>query len=40
MYLKHFGLLGFPFDKDIPAEDLFVSAALLELSVRLATSSR
>jgi hypothetical protein len=35
MYVKHFGLLGFPFDKDIPAEDLFVSTAMQELSVRL-----
>ena len=35
MYLKHFGLTAFPFDKQIPAEDLFVSAALHELAVRL-----
>lgn len=35
MYLKHFGLTGFPFDKQIPAEDLFLSAALHELAVRL-----
>ena len=35
MYLKHFGLTGFPFDKDIPADELFVSAAMRELSVRL-----
>ena len=35
MYRKHFGLTGFPFDKEIPAEDLFVSAAMQELSVRL-----
>jgi type II secretory pathway predicted ATPase ExeA len=35
MYLKHFGLTAFPFDKQIPAEELFVSAAMHELSVRL-----
>jgi len=35
MYLKHFGLTGFPFDKAIPADELFVSAALRELAVRL-----
>jgi general secretion pathway protein A len=36
MYQKHFGLLRFPFDKEIPAEDLFVSASMHELAVRLA----
>ncbi len=36
MYLKHFGLTRYPFDKDIPAEELFVSAAQQELAVRLA----
>jgi len=35
MYRQHFGLTSFPFDKDIPAEELFVSAAMHELSVRL-----
>lgn len=35
MYLKHFGLTGFPFDKAIPADELFVSSAMHELSVRL-----
>lgn len=35
MYRKYFGLTGLPFDKEIPAEDLFVSAAMQELSVRL-----
>ena len=28
MYRTHFGLTGFPFDKDIPADELFVSAAM------------
>jgi general secretion pathway protein A len=36
MYLKHFGLTAFPFDKEIPADELFVSAAMSELAVRLA----
>lgn len=35
MYRKHFGLSGFPFDKEIPADELFVSSAMHELSVRL-----
>lgn len=35
MYLKHFGLTGFPFDKDIPADELYVSTAMHELTVRL-----
>jgi type II secretory pathway predicted ATPase ExeA len=35
MYLKHFGLTAFPFDKEIPADELFVSSAMHELSVRL-----
>lgn len=35
MYRAHFGLTGFPFDKQIPAEELFVSAGMQELSVRL-----
>lgn len=35
MYLKHFGLNRFPFDRDIAAEDMFVSQSLAELSVRL-----
>lgn len=36
MYLKHFALTAFPFDKEIPADELFASAALQELAVRLA----
>lgn len=36
MYLKHFGLAAFPFDKEIPADELFISSALHELGVRLA----
>jgi len=36
MYLKHFGFNRFPFDKDIPAEDMFVGQSMAELSVRLA----
>ena len=35
MYLQHFGLVCFPFDKEIPADELFASAALQELDVRL-----
>ena len=35
MYRTHCGLTGVPFDKDIPADELFVSAAMHELSVRL-----
>ena len=36
MYLSHFGLTCMPFDKQIPADELFTSAALQELGVRLA----
>lgn len=35
MYLQHFGLTDFPFDKQIPADELYVSTAMQELSVRL-----
>jgi type II secretory pathway predicted ATPase ExeA len=35
MYLKHFGLNRFPFDRDIAAEDMFQSQSMAELSVRL-----
>jgi type II secretory pathway predicted ATPase ExeA len=35
MYRRHFGLAAPPFAKDIPADELFVSAAMQELSVRL-----
>ena len=35
MYLKHFGLSRFPFDRDIAAEDMFTSQSMAELSVRL-----
>lgn len=35
MYLKHFGLTLFPFGKEIGADELFPSASLTELGVRL-----
>jgi len=35
MYLKHFGLNRFPFDRDIAVEDMFQSQSMAELSVRL-----
>lgn len=35
MYLKHFGLNRFPFEKDIAAEEMFQSQSMAELSVRL-----
>ncbi len=35
MYLKHFGLTRFPFDKDLAADELFVSSAMRELATRL-----
>jgi general secretion pathway protein A len=35
MYRKHFALTRHPFDKDLAADDLFESAALDELSMRL-----
>jgi len=35
MYRKHFGLARHPFAKDLAPEDLFASAALQELQVRL-----
>lgn len=35
MYLKHFGLTRFPFDKEIAADELFVSSAMRELATRL-----
>jgi type II secretory pathway predicted ATPase ExeA len=35
MYRKHFALTRHPFDKDLPAGDLFPSASLLELKTRL-----
>lgn len=35
MYLKHFGLHRFPFDRDIAVEDMFQSQSMQELSVRL-----
>lgn len=35
MYRKHFGLLFYPFDKDIPPEEMYRSAAMDEASVRL-----
>ena len=35
MYLKHFAFTRFPFDKDVPTEEMFVSAGMAELSVRL-----
>ncbi len=35
MYRKHFGLTRHPFGKDLPPEELFVSAAARELETRL-----
>lgn len=35
MYLRHFGLRHFPFDKEVPVDELFVSAAMDELKTRL-----
>jgi general secretion pathway protein A len=35
MYLKHFGLLAYPFGKDIPPEEMYTSASMAELAVRL-----
>jgi general secretion pathway protein A len=35
VYLKHFGLTRFPFDKELAADDLFVSAGMRELATRL-----
>lgn len=35
MYLKHFGLVRYPFDKELPADELFVSAQVRELATRL-----
>lgn len=36
MYLKHFGLVGYPFGKDIAPEEMYVSSAMSELATRLA----
>jgi len=35
VYLKHFGLTCFPFDKELGADELFVSSAMRELATRL-----
>jgi type II secretory pathway predicted ATPase ExeA len=35
MYLKHFGLTRFPFDKDLATDELFSSAHMRELTSRL-----
>jgi len=35
MYLKHFGFQHYPFDRDIPPDEMFVSAGMAELTVRL-----
>lgn len=35
MYRKHFGLTRHPFDKEIPADELYAYAALSELEVRV-----
>lgn len=35
MYRKHFAFTRHPFDKDLAADDLFVSASLAELTARL-----
>ena len=36
MYTKHFGLLAYPFGKDIAPDEMYVSAAMSELATRLA----
>jgi type II secretory pathway predicted ATPase ExeA len=35
MYLKHFGFTLFPFGKEVPAEEMYISSSTSELSVRL-----
>jgi general secretion pathway protein A len=35
MYLKHFGMLLYPFADDIPPEEMYPSAAMAETTVRL-----
>jgi general secretion pathway protein A len=35
MYLKHFGMLLYPFGPDIPLEEMYTSAGMAELSLRL-----
>lgn len=35
MYLKHFGLTRFPFDKELATDELFASSQMRELSTRL-----
>lgn len=35
MYLKHFGLLFYPFGNDIPPEEMYASGATTELAIRL-----
>lgn len=35
MYLKHFGLLGYPFGPDLPPDEMYASAPMTELAVRL-----
>lgn len=35
MYLQHFGLRYFPFDKEVPIDELFASQAMDELKTRL-----
>jgi len=35
MYLKHFGLTHYPFESDIPTEEMYLSSAMAELQTRL-----
>ena len=36
MYQKHFGLVAYPFGKDIAHDEMYVSSAMSELATRLA----
>jgi type II secretory pathway predicted ATPase ExeA len=36
MYLTHFGLTGFPFERDLQPDELFASTSLREAQARLA----
>jgi general secretion pathway protein A len=35
MYLNHFGLTLYPFESDIPTDEMYISAAMGELQIRL-----
>ena len=35
MYLKHFGLLFYPFGNDIAPDEMYASGAMTELGLRL-----